>query len=388
MSQTLPLETASSEALRLLVDLVRLPAFSGAEKAAADYVQAQMVRLGFDAVERDSLGNVIGLWRGEQPGPTLMLDSHLDVVTAGDESAWHYPPFSGTVADGRVWGRGAADTHASLAAMLAAVASIPRSELRGQVVLAATVLEESLTARAVEDLLVLYRPEIFITGEPTGLRLAVAQKGRATLEIRTQGRAAHTSHPQQGENAIKRMMAVLARLEALPRRCDDDLGEEIFEVTDICSEPFPNISLVPPACQTHLVARLLPGETVASLLKRLRQALVGLPGVEVNLATLRQVCYTGRVLERLDFLPAWKVLPDNPWRVRILDGLRSRGLPAETMCAGFGTNASAAAEQGLTAFIYGPGDLAQAHIVDEWVAVNQVEQAVEGYRALVLACLG
>src|SRR5690606_11954898 len=147
MSQTLPLETASSEALRLLVDLVRLPAFSGAEKAAADYVQAQMVRLGFDAVERDSLGNVIGLWRGEQPGPTLMLDSHLDVVTAGDESAWHYPPFSGTVADGRVWGRGAADTHASLAAMLAAVASIPRSELRGQVVLAATVLEESLTAR-------------------------------------------------------------------------------------------------------------------------------------------------------------------------------------------------------------------------------------------------
>ncbi|WP_322805740.1 M20 family metallopeptidase [Thermanaerothrix sp.] len=388
MSPVLPLETASSEALRLLVDLVRLPAFSGAEEAAADYVQAQMLALGFEGVRRDPLGNVIGIWPGEQSGPTLLLDSHLDVVAVGVENAWHYPPFGGIVENGRVWGRGAADTHASLAAMLAAVASLPRSELRGQVVLAATVLEETLTGRAVEDLLALYHPTVFITGEPTNLRLAVAQKGRATLEISAQGRAAHTSHPQQGENAIQRMMAALARLEAMPRRYDEDLGEEIFVVTDICSEPYPNISLVPPRCQAHVVARLVPGETAASLLTRVRQALEDTPRVDVNLATLRQMCYTGRVLEGVDFLPAWKVPPDNPWRVRILDALRSQGLPAETMAAGFGTNASAATERGITAFIYGPGDLAQAHIVDEWIAVEQVARAVWGYRTLVQACLG
>ncbi|MCX8024155.1 MAG: M20/M25/M40 family metallo-hydrolase [Thermanaerothrix sp.] len=388
MSQLLSLEAASGEALRLLVDLVRLPAFSGAEDAAAEYVQTQMLRLGFEGVKRDPLGNVIGIWPGEQSGPTLMLDSHLDVVAVGDEHAWHYPPFGGTLKDGRVWGRGAADTHASLAAMLAAIASLPRTELRGQVVLAATVLEETLTARAVEDLLAQYRPEVFITGEPTNLRLAVAQKGRATLEFCAQGRAVHTSHPQHGENAIRRMMEALARLEALPRRHDEDLGEEIFVVTDICSEPYPNITLVPPQCRAHVVARLLPGETAISLLTRLRQALVDIPGVDVNLAILRQMCYTGRALEGVDFLPAWRVSPDNPWRIRILDALRSEGLPVETMAAGFGTNASAAADRGITAFIYGPGDLTQAHIVDEWIAVEQVEQAVWGYRTLVRACLG
>jgi len=388
MNTILPLEAASGEALRLLVDLVRLPAFSGAEKAAAEYVQSQMVRLGFEEIRCDRLGNVMGIWRGKQPGPTLFLDSHLDVVAIGDEHTWRYPPFGGVVRDGRVWGRGAADTHASLAAMLAAVASLPRANLRGQVVLAATVLEETLTAWAVEDLLAFYHPEIFITGEPTGLRLAVAQKGRATLEIHTHGRAVHTSHPEEGDNAIKRMLAVLTRLEAMPRGSDEDLGEEVLEVTDICSDPYPNISLVPPGCQAHLVARLLPGETASSFLARLHRVLAGMTGVEINLATLRQTCYTGQVLEQVDFLPAWKVPPENPWRVRILAELRSQGLPAETMAAGFGTNATAAAAQGITAFIYGPGELAQAHIVDEWVAVEQVERAVGGYRALVLACLG
>ncbi|WP_299024129.1 M20/M25/M40 family metallo-hydrolase [uncultured Thermanaerothrix sp.] len=388
MSPVLPLEVATGEALRLLVDLVRIPAPSGGERAAADFVQAQMQRLGFEAVRRDLYGNVIGDWRGESSGPTLLLEAHMDVVPPGDEQDWRCPPYAGEVSAGRVWGRGAADTHASLAAMLAAVASLPRSELRGRVVLAATVMEESLTAGAVEGLVVTERPEVFITGEPTALRLGVAQKGRATLEIRTTGRAAHTSHPEQGINAITRMMQVLARIAGLPRRWDEDLGSEVFEVTDIISHPYPNINVVPPECQVHLVARLLPDETPLSLQTRLTRAMVGLEGVKIALARLRQTCYTGYVLEREDFLVGWKLPAEHAWRVRLLEALRSQGLPAETLAAGFGSNASAAAAAGVPCFIYGPGDLAQAHTVDEWVAIESVEQAVVGYRTLIQACLG
>lgn len=388
MSAVLPFEVATGEALRLVVDLVRIPALSSGEQAAADFTQVQMERLGFEGVHRDICGNVIGYWQGARPGPTLLLEAHLDVVPPGDESAWHYPPYGGVVSAGRVWGRGAADTHASLAAMLAAVASLPRSDLCGRVVVAATVMEESLTAGAVEGLLAVERPDVFVTGEPTALRLGVAQKGRATLEIRTVGRAAHTSHPEQGINAIRRMMHTLTRIENLPRRWDEVLGGEVFEVTEIVSQPYPNINVVPPGCQARLVARLLPDETPQSLQVRLTQAMAGLDGVEITLARLCQTCYTGHVLEREDFLVGWRMPAEHIWRVRILDALRSRGLPAETLAAGFGTNASAAAAIGIPCFIYGPGDLAQAHTVDEWVAIEQVEQAVAGYRALVQACLG
>jgi acetylornithine deacetylase/succinyl-diaminopimelate desuccinylase-like protein len=131
----------------------------------------------------------------------------------------------------------------------------------------------------------------------------------------------------------------------------------------------------------------LPSETRQSILARLGQALEGLPGIEIQFAPLRQDCYTGAILEMEDFLPGWRNAPDNEWQARILTGLESAGLPTETFGAPFGTNASAAAALGVTSFIYGPGSLEQAHTVDEWLAVDELVKAAEGYTALALACL-
>jgi putative selenium metabolism hydrolase len=369
-------------------ELVRISSLPGQEGPAADWALSEMQRLGFKEVQRDPAGNVSGVWSGAHPGPTLLFDSHLDVVPADQPEQWSQPPFSGQVSDGRLWGRGAADTKGSLAAMLTAVAGLPRAGLHGQVIVLASVHEEILTGAAVLLALEAFQPDLFITGEPTRLALATAQKGRATFDLLAQGRSAHTSHPEEGRNAVYLLMEAIDRLRQAPKQSDPQLGAEIIELTEIISQPFPNNSLVPQGGRARFVARLLPGETWDGYQQRLQGQLTDLEDVRIQAARLKATCYTGLELEVEDFLPGWRCPADSPWLARILTGLRSAGLPDQTFAAGFGTNASAAAQVGIPCFIYGPGSLEQAHVVDEWVALEQLLQAVRGFRAIALACLG
>ena len=373
----------------------------------AAYVAAAMAELGFAEIEVDRCGNVSGVRRGALPGPTLLLEAHMDTVPAEkvqagpDEKAPAVPaekmpaglseaasqntalPAAGEIAQGRLWGRGAADTRCSLAGMLWAAAHAPLSRLVGQVVVAATVCEENMTGAALEEVLDRWQPQVFITGEPTGLRLGVAQKGRATIFLHARGRSAHTSVPQAGENAVYKMLEAVGRLRQMPQPSDPDLGPALLELTEIISEPYPNGLTVPHGCRARFIARTLPGEARSLLLQRLEAALDGLPGIEIEFGQLRQACYTGYELAQEDFLPGWRNPPGCPAQARLLAALTHAGLPAELYYAPCGTNASAAARRGVPAFIYGPGSLEQAHQADEWVGVEEVEAAARGFGAMI-----
>lgn len=377
----------SEAAIARCQELVRIPSFSGREGETADWAADQMRLLGFAQVQRDAAGSISGTWPGAHPGPTLLFDSHLDVVSVDRPERWEHPPFGGQVSGGRLWGRGAADTKGSLAAMMIAVAGLPRRDLHGQVVVLASVHEENLTGAAVSLALEAYKPDLFITGEPTNLALATAQKGRATFDLLAEGRSAHTSRPESGRNAVYLLMEAVSRLRRAPKPADPELGAEVLELTEIRSEPFPNNTLVPHAARARFVARTLPGETWNGYHRRLQSHLEGLEGVRIQVAHLQQRCYTGLELGGDDFLPGWRSPPDDPWLLRILAGLAAAGLPAKTFAAGCGTNASAAARRGIPCFIYGPGSLDQAHTDDEWVSLEELSQAVEGFAAIARACL-
>lgn len=375
-------QTPSIDVVALTQTLVRIPSPSGGEANVAAFVHRLMVDLGFDAVEVDAWGNVVGVLRGAQPGPILLFDAHMDVVDVGPQP-WRCDPFGGEVADGRLYGRGAADTKGSLAAMLCTATTLPRGQLRGALVVAATVCEENLTGAALGHVLDRYPADVVITGEPTGLRLGVAQKGRATIRLYAEGRSAHTSQPELGENAVYKMIEAVQRLRHLPRPVDQELGPAILELVELASEPLPNQTLVPAGCAARFVARTLPGQTAEGLLHEWQAALSDLPGVSVAIETLRQRCYTGALLEAVDFLPPWRLASDHPWRGHLLDALHTAGLPADIYAAPCGTNASeSAGRRNIPSFIFGPGLLAQAHIVDEWVTQHDLYQAQAGYAAL------
>jgi len=373
--------TAVPDVVELARTLIRIPSASGSEAAVAACVADVMAAAGFDRVEVDAWGNVTGIRRGARPGPTILFDGHMDVVDPGPEP-WEHEPYGAEITGGRLHGRGAADTKGSLAAILCAAGSADR--LCGDVVVAATVCEENLTGVALGHVLDHIHADVVVTGEPTGLRLGVAQKGRATIRLYASGRSAHTSRPDLGDNAAVKMIEAIGRLRSLPQATDPELGTGILELVELASEPLPNQTLVPSGCRARFVARTLPGETPESFIDGLQAALSGLPGVTVSVETLRQQCYTGAELEAVDFLPPWRCPPDDPWRLRILAALVCAGLPPETFAAPCGTNASeSAGRRGIPSFILGPGTLAEAHIADEWVAVADLIAAQKCYAAII-----
>lgn len=367
--------------------LVRIPSLTGEEGAVAAFVVETMQRLGFREVHSDAWGNVIGLRLGRWPGPTLLFDGHMDVVEPGPEG-WQHDPYGGEISGGRLWGRGACDTKGSLAAMLCAAAELPVDDLAGTLVVAATVCEETVTGAALSHVLDAHPAGLVITGEPTGLRLGVAQKGRATLRLYAAGRSAHTSQPELGDNAAYKMIEAIERLCRLQLPGDPELGPGVLELVEIASQPLPNQTVVPAGCQARFVARTMPGESAEAFLGRIAAGLHDLPGVTFALDTLRQPCYTGALLETLDFLPGWRCAEADPWRQRLLAALETAGLSVAVYAAPCGTNASqSAGQRGIPSFIYGPGSLAEAHIADEWVAIEDLLAAQAGFRAIAHATL-
>ena len=340
---------------------------------------------GFSEVRVDGWGNVIGLRRGGQPGPTLLFDGHMDVVDPGPEP-WAHDPYGGEVAQGRLWGRGAADTKGALAAMICAGAGLPMDDLAGTLVVAATVCEENLTGAALGHVLGrVHLADLVITGEPTGLRLGVAQKGRATLRLHATGRSAHTSQPELGDNAVYKMIeavrpaarpAVAGRSRAGPRRAG--AGRAPLRAV---AQPNPGPGRVSRPFRGTYHARRdrgrLPGPDRRG------------PGrSDRRHATPSTACANpatpARCWKRVDFLPGWRCPTEvDPWRSALLAALAAAGLPADTYAAPCGTNASeSAGRRGIPSFIYGPGTLAQAHIVDEWVAIADLHAALAGYAAI------
>ena len=110
----------------------------------------RMAALGF-AVETDRYGSVLGTRQGNRPGPTVLLDAHLDTVPVTRPEAWTQDPYGAALHEGRLWGRGAADTKGSLAAMLCAAAAL--TDFPGTVHVSASVGEEDLTAAALSHVL-------------------------------------------------------------------------------------------------------------------------------------------------------------------------------------------------------------------------------------------
>jgi acetylornithine deacetylase/succinyl-diaminopimelate desuccinylase-like protein len=199
--------------------LIREPSINppGAEGAVAHILAGYLQALGIEVcpyeVEADR-PNVIATWRGG-PGPTLLLNGHLDVVPPA--TGWTWDPFGGEVEDGLIYGRGAADTKGGLAAIAVALRSLRRQGFSpyGTIVFTA-VVDEEVGQIGTRDLQTLgMKADFGLVAEPKGLLPMIAHKGRIIVEIRVEGRTAHASLWEQGDNAIDRSLPVLEAINAL-----------------------------------------------------------------------------------------------------------------------------------------------------------------------------
>ena len=262
---------ADDAVLALHRELVATPSVSGDERAIADRLAALLAEHGIEPVR---LGDSLLAIAGE--GPLLLLDTHLDTVPPAP--GWTLEPFAATRADGKLFGLGANDAKASVAAMTAAfLASLPPPPgIALGLALVAGEETRSQGTRDVLDRLAAGGVEIAgaLFGEPTGLDLAVAQKGLLILELATVGEAAHAAHARSlgATNAVRLLARDLVALEGVDLGPEHDLlGATTLEPTVVRAGTARNV--VPGEASAILDVRTTPALAPEALVARVRAGL-------------------------------------------------------------------------------------------------------------------
>ena len=377
-------EDQQEELIRFTQELVRCPGFSGDEAETAAVVARQMKKLGYDKVEVDQWGNVIGTIHGGRPGPTIVFDGHMDVVPIGRPELWEHDPYGGEISDGKIWGRGTADMKGGLAACLCAAAFVDRAQIAGTIFVTGTVAEELMIGRGLGKILEGRKVDAVITCEPTGVnQLAVAGVGRTTVEMTVCGQVAHSSQPHLGDNAVYRAMDASERIRNMPRRKDPVFGTDVIELVEIKSKPSPGNGFVPDTCWVLWECRLFPGETQETFLNRFHTALEDLDGVEkvtLKIGRIAVDCYTGERLDYEDFLNAWGTPPEEPFRRLVEQALIQTGIKVVPIVFRGCTNANiSAGAMGIPSLIYGPGNLDLAHKPNEHLDIEELLLSAKAY---------
>jgi putative selenium metabolism hydrolase len=384
-------------AIALCQALIQAQSLSGHEDSAVQRMMQAFQSLGFDEVIVDRDGSILGHIKGNRPGKILLLDGHIDTVPVPDESKWTHKPFAGEIEDGRIYGRGASDMKGAVSAMIAAsafFAADTRSDFAGEIYVSGVVYEELFEGIAARRISERIRPDCVVIGESSELDLKRGQRGRAEIVVETFGKPAHSANPRTGVNAVYKMAELIAEIGKLKAPEHPILGEGILELTDIKSSPYPGASVVPDYCRATYDRRLLVGETKESVLEPFLALIAVIKQKDeqfearVHFASDVQKCYTGEEIRGERFFPGWVFDQDDEFVQRALAGLRSAGLNPELTQYSFCTNGSHyAGEAGIKTIGFGPSRENLAHTIDEYIEIDQLLKAVEGYYGILGAVL-
>lgn len=373
----------------LLAELVALPSASSFDpaldqgnRAVIDRLAARAAALGA-AVRIDELpgtvprANLVATFGAGDGG--LVLAGHTDTVAA-EPGAWSRVPLRLTEDGGRLYGLGTCDMKGFFAAALHAVDRAASARLRAPLHLVATADEEC----AMEGIRALTEAGLpparrAVVGEPTGLVPVRAHKGVLMERVVLHGHAAHSSDPAGGTSAVEGMARVLHALLAWRDELQRDHHDEAFAV------PVPTLNpgvlqggdrpnRVCARCELQFDLRSLPGMDQEAL------------RIELCAQVTRALAGTGLRFELRSMYPGTAALCTPPATALVRTAEELAGRPATT--APYGTEAPWFAAAGMETIVLGPGDIAQAHQPDEFLAADALEQAVELYSALIARLCG
>lgn len=368
-------------AVRLLVDLVAIPSvnpcFSDgtSEKEVAEFIATYAQKAGLEThrmpVDGERENVLIGI--EGQSDEIVLWETHMDTVTA---EGMTIPPFEPQIKDGKIFGRGACDAKASLAAMLQALVEVAKKGPPPRTIWLAAVVDEENGFKGVQKLVSSgFKANYAIVGEPTELNIAIAHKGTVRGSIFTHGVSAHSSHPEKGVNAILRMAKVVQALE----RYDSELrmqvhplvGSPTLTVTFI--QGGRGLNLVPDFCQVKVDRRTLPNEDPLTAWNELIWFIKSQPElVEFNVEFGEPESVN------------WGMeVPEDSLQVKRLHATCQQiGLQTQIVGVRYTSDASFLTRNGIPAMLFGPGSIEQAHTADEWVEIDQVVAAQKVFEVL------
>jgi acetylornithine deacetylase len=362
------------------------------EAAMADAVTEVLQQAGASRITRtfplENRPNVFGFFDFGRPD-TIIFEAHMDTVPV---TGMTVDPYAGRIDGGKLYGRGACDVKGPMAAMITALADVAAmatqdaggaesadSGPRYNVLFAAVCDEESGFSGVCHFMNNLPRfhdkaPLFAIVAEPTDLQPVVAHKGTARWEVVTRGVAAHSSTPHLGVNAIYGMAPVIQRLQKLAAELESgpshpQLGTATLSVGTIHGGSAVNI--VPDECTLQVDRRLIPGELVEDGLAQLEAAMEGLD-VEIRFPLIA--------------VSPMEVPEDHTASLACVAAAKSTGAESAPAYAKYCTDAAFYQAAGVTAVVFGPGSITQAHTRDEFISIDELEKGVKAYKAIVLGC--
>ena len=367
----------AKQILDLLKQLVRTPSVNPAidhsqdEGAIADLIAKWFRKTGRFSVYEQKVAkgrfNVVAILRGTGRGRSLMLNGHMDTVgTVG----MTVKPFTPSIVNGKLFGRGSCDMKGSIAAMIGAMAALAASnkKLAGDVLFTGVVDEEYMSI-GTSELIKRFRADAAVVGEPTKMNIGVAHKGYAWLEVETIGKPAHGSMPEKGIDAIEKMALLINLLGSIRRKYNLNrhplLGVASIHTSTITGGS--DWSTVPARCVLDLERRLLPGEDPQDSVEELRKAIKGCSRRDKSLkATVRLIHHADPM--QINDAPHISILKKN------LSGLgRIVGVPYWTDGSILWNRAK------IPTCLFGPGDIAVAHGPAEHVKIEDVLRAARVY---------
>ncbi len=375
------------------------PELGTGEEPAARWVEARCTEMGLDThFEFVAPGrpNVIARLRAPQPPTaTLMFEGHTDVVTEGDPAKWTDPPFSATIRDGRIYGRGANDMKAGVVCALAATKAIVDSgvTLMGDILLGIVCDEEGhmIGIKNFVDRGWAAGVSACIVCEPEENHLCIAQKGVMWVQATITGVMSHGAMPLTGVNTAYPMARFLSLAHALEEReiarhgRHEFLGQPSITPT-ILQSPIPGAgeaqkNVMPSATTCTLDIRLIPGQDPDWLAAQLEKMLAAACATDPRLSyqcevvEVRHPTATDRNHPLVATLGA--AYTDLTGQPPIYGGV-----PGSTD----GTILNARA--GIPIVTCGPGDIYIPHHIDEWVSIDEIKTSVRTYVLAALRFLG
>ena len=420
-------EGYKADMTRFLRDLVKIPGESCGEKGHVMRIKEEMEKIGFDKVQIDPMGNILGFMGS---GQTLIgFDAHIDTVGIGNRDNWEFDPYEGYETDSEIGGRGTSDQMGGIVSAVYGAKIMKDLGLlndKFQVVVTGTVQEEDCDGLCWQYIIHedKVRPEFVVSTEPTDGGIYRGQRGRMEIRVDVKGISCHGSAPERGDNAIYKMADILqdiralnendaadeTQIKGLVKMLDEKYNPEWEEArflgrgTVTTSEIFftsPSRCAVADSCSVSLDRRMTAGETWESCLDEIR----ALPSVKkygddvkVSMYEYSRPSWTELVYPIECYFPTWVIPKDHKVTKALEDAYK--GLYGEERQGNdvtsqlrksrpltdkwtFSTNGvTIMGRNNIPCIGFGPGAEAQAHAPNERTWKDDLVRCAAVYAAL------
>ena len=379
-------EASREDIIKFMREICAIPSMESKIGPVGERIQAEMKKLGYDEVRFDKMGNTVGrIGNGKK---VIVFDSHIDTVGVGDPSEWEWDPFVGKVEDGILYARGACDEKNSTPDMIYGLA-IARDLglLDGWTAYYFGNMEEWCDGIAPNTFVEVdpkVKPDFVVIGEPTKMNVYRGHKGRLEMKVTAKGKSAHAASNHLGDNAIYKLLPVIAGIRDLEPKLGDHefLGHGKITVSDMHVQT-PSINAVPDEAVIYIDRRMTFGETKEVVKQQVEDLIPPefKDSVKVEELFYDEPSYTGFVFPVDKYFPAWALEESHPLVQAGQEARKLIGLPdAPSGKWQFSTNGIYwAGKANIPSIGFGPADEETAHTVRDCVPLEDLVKSTEFY---------